>query len=99
MEQRNCPICEKNIMKIERYPNYICGECILLTVTKKNEKIEFHNINCFGGFVSLVNNVKGSIHQCYVNNIECYADEARFGGIVVSVVPVEVVPVEVVPVE
>ena len=34
--------------------------------------------------MSIVNNVKGNIHECYVNNIKCYADEARFGGIVVS---------------
>ena len=85
-ENKNCPTCDKIMMKSARYPNRICRECALLTVTKKNEKIEFHNIDCLGGFVSLVNNVEGSIHQCYVNNIECYADEARFGGIVISVV-------------
>ena len=88
MENKNkdCPICEKTMLKFERYPNQICSECCEQTVTKNNEKIEFYNVDHTGGFISVVNKVQGSIHDCYVNNIQCYADEARFGGIVISVV-------------
>ena len=53
---------------------------------KENEKIEFYNEGPEGGFISIVNNVRGNIHECNVNNIQCYADEARFGGIIISVV-------------
>ena len=35
---------------------------------------------------SLVNNKKGNIHECYINNKKCYADEAKFGGIVIQIV-------------
>jgi len=86
MENKNCPICENTMLKIERYPNMICSECSELTVTEKNVKIEFFNIDHTGGFISVVNNVEGDIHECYVNNIECSAEEGRFGGIVISVV-------------
>ena len=51
-----------------------------------NEEIDFYNEEITGGFYSVVNNVKGKIHECYVNNIKCYADEARFGGIVISII-------------
>ena len=36
------------------------------------------------GFISVINDTIGEDHECYINNIKCYADEARFGGIVVQ---------------
>ena len=56
------------------------------TFTEKDEKIDFYNDDIEGGFYSLVNNVKGEIHECYVNNIKCHAEEGRFGGIIISVI-------------
>ena len=47
---------------------------------------DFYNDDIEGGFYSLVNNVKGEIHECYVNNIKCHAEEGRFGGIIISVI-------------
>ena len=35
-------------------------------------------------FKSIVNNIEGEIHDCYINGIQCYAEEHRFGGIVIS---------------
>jgi len=84
MEQSNCPICNELRFTTARYPNKICNKCETLCTTKDNEKIQFFNIDHSGGFLSIVNDKQGNIHECYVNNIKCYADEARFGGIVVS---------------
>ena len=84
MKNKNCPVCDKNMLHFERYPNMICNECIELTVNKNNESIKFYNIDHTGGFISIVNDIKGEEHECYVNNHKCYADEARFGGIVVQ---------------
>ena len=84
MKNKNCPICNKNMMYLERYPKMICYECIELTVNKNGESIKFYNIDHTGGFMSVVNDVKGEEHECYINNIKCRADEARFGGIVVE---------------
>ena len=81
---KECPICSKNMRQSQRYPNCICPDCYQLTVTDKGETITFINEDIWGGFKSIVNNKQGEIHECYVNNIKCYADEARFGGIVIS---------------
>jgi len=84
MKNKNCPICDKNMFSFERYPNMICNECIELAVNKNGESIKFYNIDHTGGFISMVNDVKGEEHECFINNIKCRADEARFGGIVVE---------------
>ena len=62
----------------------ICHECVLLATTENGESIKFYNIDHSGGFLSIVNDVKGEIHECLINNKKCYADEARFGGIVIQ---------------
>ena len=84
MKNKNCPICDKNMMYVERYPNMICHECVEIAVNENGESIKFYNIDHTGGFMSVVNDVKGEEHECYINNIKCHADEARFGGIVVE---------------
>lgn len=84
MKNKNCPICDKNMIYSERYPKMICHTCIELTVNKNGESIKFYNIDITGGFISIVNDVKGEEHECYINNRKCRADEARFGGIVVE---------------
>jgi hypothetical protein len=84
MKNKNCPICDKNMMYLERYPKMICHECVELAVNKNSVSIKFYNIDHSGGFISIVNDIKGEEHECYINNIKCYAQEARFGGIVVE---------------
>ena len=59
MKNKNCPICDKNMIDFERYPKMICHECVLLTTTENGETIKFYNIDHTGGFLSIVNNVKG----------------------------------------
>ena len=84
MKNKNCPICDKNMLHFERYPKMICNECIELAVNENEKSIKFYNIDVTGGFISIVNDVKGEEHECFINNHKCYADEARFGGIVVQ---------------
>ena len=84
MNTKKCPICDNDMYFLERYPNMICNQCFDNTVTKDGLEIKFYNENITGGFYSLVNNKKGNIHECYINNKKCYADEARFGGIVIQ---------------
>lgn len=84
MNNKKCPICEKNMLAFERYPNMICSECVELAVNKNGDSIKFYNIDPTGGFMSIVNNIKGEEHECYINNRKCRANESRFGGIVVE---------------
>jgi hypothetical protein len=84
MKNKNCPICDKNMIYLERYPKMICNQCIELGVNKNGESIKFYNIDHSGGFISIVNDIKGEEHECYINNRKCCSGEARFGGIVVE---------------
>lgn len=70
----------------KRYPLSVCSQCKEKTVTINGTPIKFGNIDAMGGFMSVVNGNIGNDHECYINKIECIADEARFGGIVVSIV-------------
>ena len=52
MKNKNCPICDKNMIYLERYPKMICNQCIELAVNKNGESIKFYNINnrkCLAG--------------------------------------------------
>ena len=76
-------------MENPRYPRMICVQCH--NSIKKDEAgypVEFQNIDLFGGFQS-IHDINGEKvlkkeHFCFINNIHCYADEARFGGIVIQ---------------
>jgi hypothetical protein len=94
-----CPIC-LDIMDYytPRYPNMICGKCANgNNVNNVNNgkildsfgnEVSFGNIDISGGFISYhkINNeiVKKEDHLCWINTIKCYANEARFGGIVIQ---------------
>lgn len=85
---QNCPICKHSVFIMDRYPNYICTDCIEKhrTYTLDGHEITFSNKSPFGGFKSIVDgrDTDTEIHTCYINGITCYADEARFGGIVIQ---------------
>lgn len=85
---QTCPLCAASVDLCQRYPNYVCDGCIDThgVVTEDNKKITFANIDYTGGFKSKIEGdiEFGNVHACYINSHKCYADEARFGGIVIS---------------
>ena len=85
-KQHNCPICNKGLDFVARYPNYICFDCSDKATDINGRKLKFYNLDISGGFDASFkdNNEKYDSHICYVNGIKCYADEARFGGIVIE---------------
>ena len=85
MSTKKCPICDEQTHLSERYPHSVCSECSGKTFNENNEKIEFYNIDIYGGFYSIINGERSEEDKCYINGIKCHAQEARFGGIVVSV--------------
>lgn len=88
MNNQNCPICNNNFITLSRYPNTICYNCIkrYKVLTKDGKEIQFYNKSAFGGFMSKIEGEEeyGEEHLCFVNNIPCIADEARFGGIIIQ---------------
>tara|TARA_B100001093_G_C26456172_1_gene854424 strand:+ start:455 stop:646 length:192 start_codon:yes stop_codon:yes gene_type:complete len=61
---------------MKRYPNLVCDYCCKTGVFASNsntaDRIEFSNVDI------------GEQHECYIKGRKCYANEYRFGGIVIS---------------
>ena len=82
-----CPICSQLRYTMERYPNSVCDKCCcsgIFADPSQTTTIRFGNTDFSGGFQSVVNGVVGNQHICYIKGHQCSADEARFGGIVIS---------------
>ena len=87
LADRKCKNCEKDAIALNQneIKSFLNSVKVEWQLVENGKSIKFFNIDYSGGFVSIVDNqYRGEIHECYVNNIKCYADEARFGGIVVS---------------
>ena len=85
MDKFDCPICNIEHETLIRYYNCVCRRCLNTYGTRdaSGNLINFGNIDAWGGIRAICNNKEIFNYNCYVNNVECYADEARFGGIVV----------------
>jgi hypothetical protein len=86
VETQNCSICKTELMLFERYPKYICESCAKKATDLNGRSIEFGNTNMFGGCIGYYKDTKElyPYNSCYVDGIECKAEEARFGGIVIQ---------------
>jgi hypothetical protein len=91
MAQANCPICANLYAGSDRYPKAICGSCRNSNIKDANGfTVTFSNIDEFGGFQSIHVGegnqiIKKEEHVCYVNGYKCWAEEGRFGGIIIQV--------------
>jgi len=84
----HCAICNGVFIFHERYPNAICSEHYDECFDAEKNRVFHTNKDEFGGFVSnhMIGNriTKKEDHVCFVRGKECYADESRFGGIVIQ---------------
>ena len=55
-----------------------------LTLNKNGNGISFGNVGINGGFLSFSDGKIGEEHQCFINGIECYAQEGEYGGIIIQ---------------
>lgn len=76
-------------MPMARYPRYVCATCAAKARSADGRPLRFFNLSLSGGFGAEYADTDepydGSI--CYIDGVKCLADEARFGGIVIQVVP------------
>jgi hypothetical protein len=81
-----CPICTTPVPHRERYPLAVCGGCCDKACDDRGRKLNFDNVLMSGGFEAIVADTKeeSASHICYIEGVECWADEARFGGIVIQ---------------
>ena len=82
----DCPICSTPVPHWERYPRSVCRDCYSTACDEKGRKLSFSNISIGGGFQAYIKDTKEKhpSHICYIKAIKCWADEARFGGIVIQ---------------
>jgi hypothetical protein len=95
MESGNCPICQNEYQRMIRYPRSVCVNCLMdHKVTDYDGNIvKFENEDVFGGFKSIHYDsfdadkiIVKQDHNCFINGFRCYADEGRFGGIVIQTI-------------
>ena len=84
-----CSNCRAEIRYQQRYPKLICGNCYK-NITDINEKqVEFFNTHwsgggCQGYYTGTEQKEKYESELCYIDGTEYYAEEAKFGGIVIQ---------------
>ncbi|MBD2036969.1 hypothetical protein H6F76_18335 [Leptolyngbya sp. FACHB-321] len=87
MSQQPCPLCSTLIAHQERYPRAVCQNCVGKACDEQGRQLNFVNLSMSGGYGAVVAETGADYpsHLCYINGVKCWADEARFGGIVIQV--------------
>jgi len=85
--EHKCPICGIELKKYDRYPDYICHECVKKATDISGLRLNFFNLDMSGGYgAKYADSGEEYLSQdCYIEGRPCWADEARFGGIVVQI--------------
>lgn len=83
---QTCPICQRRVPPVERYPRYLCEGCASEARCRDGRPLAFSNVGIWGGFRAAYADTGEPYedHLCFVRGIRCWADEARFGGIVIQ---------------
>ena len=81
-----CPPCGAGQPKSSRYTRYLCPACASLASDESGRLLTFQNAGISGGFRSVYGDTgeERQSHVCFVSGVPCWADEARFGGIVIQ---------------
>ena len=84
---RACPICGRPIQANPRYPRQVCADCTRKTADEHGRALRFYNQGLSGGFQAQYADTGEwrDSPTCYVDGVQCRAEEGRFGGIVVQV--------------
>ena len=84
--ERPCPICGGPGHDSARYPLAVCGACAARATDAAGRRVEFANEDWTGGIVGYYPDTDEdyALTECFIDGIRCSAEEARFGGIVIS---------------
>ena len=84
----SCPICGVATKTLPRYPRRVCGTCAAKASDESGRVLQFFNTSLRSGFIAYYadsNQTKTHPgHICFIDGIRRYADEARFGRIVIQ---------------
>ena len=83
---QHCPVCSVAVEPNARYPLYVCRHCASRVTSADGRKLEFYSLSLSGGFGAryMDTGTEYGSHECFIEGGRCYADEARFGGIVIQ---------------
>ena len=84
-----CSNCSVGTGYAPRYPKSICRNCYGKLTDKEGRKVEFYNTEwvgagCQGYYVGTEQKEKYDSIHCFIDAKEFFAEEARFGGIVIQ---------------
>lgn len=86
-----CPICNGPSNGSARYPNAICADCREQAVDEVGNEVVFYNATPGGtGLVRVIHTgelngkVRDECGDCWVRGVPCFAQEHRFGGVVIQ---------------
>jgi hypothetical protein len=85
-ETKPCPVCNAPVPYWKRYPGLLCNKCSERTTDQAGRRVTFYNQSICGGCLGVYIDEEKPYdsNYCYVDGVECIADEHRFGGIVVQ---------------
>jgi len=83
---QHCPVCQCSVRGNRRYPRYLCADCAAEAASEDGRPLEFFNKDISGGYMAEYadTNEPYDSHICFIRGHRCWADEARFGGIVIQ---------------
>ena len=86
-----CPNCKNEVNRSGRYKSYLCDNCKEIITDLGQNPIVFYNTELMGqgcqGYLKGKNETEKTKHigtSCYIQQIEYFAKEAYFGGIVIQ---------------
>lgn len=84
--QQRSPICSAGIDSRPRYLRYVCRPCSQRATDVNGRPVEFFNVDMSGGIEGRYRDSSEPYEDqtCYIDGIECRADEAHMGGIVIQ---------------
>lgn len=83
-----CPTCGSEVKPNPRYPRYLCRACVERTTDADGELIQLYQASPDGRYAAryAATGANYPDHECFVDGVKCWADEARYGGIVVQTI-------------
>src|SRR5687768_12477534 len=86
MRHEPCPICAEAVDYNPRYPQQVCRRCSERATDDLGRAVEYSNIDLTGGICARYKDTHERYNGqvCYIDGIQCWADEAHMGGIVIQ---------------
>jgi len=83
-----CPICDEEVKTNPRHPRYLCRARVGWATDENAEQVHFFQSSPDGRYAAryVATGDDYPSHECCVDGVKCWADEARFGGIIVQVI-------------